>query len=403
MEERNGAGRRSECLRKMCMGTLAPSPTHTDTLLLGWHIMAGLARSGVQCTACLSRSLAFSRPLSTTPLTFSGSNRWSKVKHKKFALDAVKSNTFSRLTSDLVTAVRSGGTDPENNVRLAIALKKAKALNYPKDRLEATISKASKSGDNTVQLSYDILGPIVKGGASVALIMYVESGRACGDSMADHPFSPTPQPHSDCEADSAGHNRAMLKEVLSRKPYGNDTRLSSVSHMFERKGIVRVTPASDKTIDEAFEVAIEHGAEEMDEAEPESASEVEAVGADGTVLEIRCSPSDINAISKALKDQGHNLHEAEQRMLIMGPPLRIRDPEVQKTEEDCVIDAETAGWIDEATLAKLDRLKENLEDDVGCQRIWCVMRSPQRRELGRRSLTYTQPAPMHRSNVHGWP
>lgn len=98
------------------------------------------------------------------------------MKHKKFATDAAKSNTFSRLTTELVSAIRAGGAVPENNARLAVLLKKAKALSFPKDRLDATIAKATKSGDDKSQVvTYEVMGPALGGagggGQSVALIV----------------------------------------------------------------------------------------------------------------------------------------------------------------------------------------------------------------------------------------
>ncbi|CAO1619858.1 unnamed protein product [Sympodiomycopsis kandeliae] len=300
------------------------------------------------CTvASRSTTSAGRRNFTNTAITLSGSNRWSKVKHKKFAADAVKSNTFSRLTTEITAAVRSGGEIPENNAKLAVLLRKAKSLQFPKDKLEATLAKASKSTDATHSLTYEVIGPVTEGGTSVALII-------------------------ECVTDSPGHNRAKFKDVLSRKQ-NDSARLSSVGHMFERKGVIRITPPSDKTLDEALELAIDNGAEDMKDSEPESESEAEAVGSDGVVMEILCLPTDINRISKALTDQGYHLHEAEQRMLPTGPPLRIKDGEEVSAE----VQEDTAGWVDEATLAKLDRLKDMLEEDAGCTRIW--------------------------SNIHGWP
>lgn len=142
--------------------------------------------------------------------------------------------------------------------------------------------------------------------------------------------------------------------------------------MFERRGVIRLTAPTDadaaKTLDGAFEVAIDAGAQDVDECEPESESETEAVGAEGTVLEIRCSPTDIHAISNALTQHGYVLHEAEQRMLPVGAPLRLRDPE--QADGECEIDGDTAGWVDVETLAKLEKLREALEDNADCQRIW---------------------------------
>ena len=110
-------------------------------------------------------------PFHTTPTPLSGHNKWSKIKHKKFAADAVKSNVFSRLSIEIMSAVRSGGPSPETNAKLAVLINKAKALNFARDKLESSIAKATKSAANGQVLSYEVMGPAAEGGSPIVMIM----------------------------------------------------------------------------------------------------------------------------------------------------------------------------------------------------------------------------------------
>ncbi|HCB50696.1 MAG TPA: YebC/PmpR family DNA-binding transcriptional regulator, partial [Chloroflexi bacterium] len=66
----------------------------------------------------------------------SGHSKWSTIKHKKAATDAKRGKIFTRLNKELTVAAREGGGDPESNVRLRLAIDKAKAANMPKDNIE---------------------------------------------------------------------------------------------------------------------------------------------------------------------------------------------------------------------------------------------------------------------------
>lgn len=180
--------------------------------------------------------------------------------------------------------------------------------------------------------------------------------------------------HSETVSDNPNHNRFLIKDTISsRRRYG-DCRLSSVSHMFERKGYIRATPAPDaETSEEVFATAVEAGVDDCDESRPETEEEANAVQEDGIVWEIRCQPTSFDDIVKALQAKGHVLHEAEVKLLPTAPPLRIKyeEEETDGTAEDST-DVATSGWVDTATIEKLDKLRDALEENADCQRIWCV-------------------------------
>lgn len=103
----------------------------------------------------------------------SGHSKWANIKRKKQANDQVRGSEFSKLSRLITLAVIEGGgiTDPENNVKLRLAIEKAKQLNMPKDNIQRAIDRGV--GPDRVQLketAYEAFAP-----SGVALIILVTS------------------------------------------------------------------------------------------------------------------------------------------------------------------------------------------------------------------------------------
>ncbi|HWZ34675.1 MAG TPA: YebC/PmpR family DNA-binding transcriptional regulator [Mucilaginibacter sp.] len=64
-------------------------------------------------------------------------------KERKFKRWAKMAVQFTRLGKEIVMAVKAGGGDPTTNSRLRTAMQNAKAVNMPKDRVEAAIKRAT--------------------------------------------------------------------------------------------------------------------------------------------------------------------------------------------------------------------------------------------------------------------
>lgn len=64
-------------------------------------------------------------------------------KERKFKRWAKMAVQFTRLGKEIAIAVKSAGPHPESNARLRTAIQNAKAVNMPKDRVEAAIKRAS--------------------------------------------------------------------------------------------------------------------------------------------------------------------------------------------------------------------------------------------------------------------
>jgi YebC/PmpR family DNA-binding regulatory protein len=67
---------------------------------------------------------------------------------------------FTRIGKEIAIAVKAGGPDPTNNAALRRCFQNAKAVNMPKDRVEAAIKRATgKDLVNYEELVYEGFGP----------------------------------------------------------------------------------------------------------------------------------------------------------------------------------------------------------------------------------------------------
>ena len=74
-----------------------------------------------------------------------GHSKWANTKHRKGRADAVKGKIFTRVTKEIISAVKQGGPDPKSNPKLRLVMDKARAANMPNDNVERNIKKASSA------------------------------------------------------------------------------------------------------------------------------------------------------------------------------------------------------------------------------------------------------------------
>ncbi len=75
--------------------------------------------------------------------------------------DARRGQLFTKLTREIIVAVRNGGSNPETNVRLRLAIQKARDNNMPLDNIERSIKRGSGEleGVILVELILEGYGP----------------------------------------------------------------------------------------------------------------------------------------------------------------------------------------------------------------------------------------------------
>jgi YebC/PmpR family DNA-binding regulatory protein len=90
----------------------------------------------------------------------SGHSKWSTIKRKKEATDAARGKLFSKLARAISIAAKSGGgTNPDSNSTLRMAIDQAKASNMPKANIERALQKAEEKGEDVEEVTYEGFGP----------------------------------------------------------------------------------------------------------------------------------------------------------------------------------------------------------------------------------------------------
>jgi YebC/PmpR family DNA-binding regulatory protein len=164
----------------------------------------------------------------------SGHSHWATIKRKKSAADAKKGKIFTRLAREIVIAAREGGGDPELNVRLELAIDKAKDANMPKDSIERAIKRGTgedKEGEDFEEIIYEGYAP-----HGVALMI-------------------------NCVTENRNRTVAELRHILT-KAGGSMGDPGSVSWQFERMTYFAL-PSEQYDYDDIFELAVEAGADDI--------------------------------------------------------------------------------------------------------------------------------------------
>jgi len=91
----------------------------------------------------------------------SGHSKWSQIKRQKGVADARRGQIFTKLAREIIVAVREGGSNPEANFRLRLAIQKARDSNMPLDNIERAIKRGSghAEGVTLVEMALEGYGP----------------------------------------------------------------------------------------------------------------------------------------------------------------------------------------------------------------------------------------------------
>ncbi len=144
----------------------------------------------------------------------SGHSKWSNIKHKKEKTDKNRGKEFTRLSKEIINAVKQGGPDPSTNVKLKNAILKAKASNLPNENIQRNIKKASSSSQKGfMDLTYEVYG--YEGVGIVAQIMTDNKNRISSE-----------------------------MNIIMNKCGGNVAQQGSVIFNFEKKGVIQIEKKS---------------------------------------------------------------------------------------------------------------------------------------------------------------
>ena len=161
-----------------------------------------------------------------------GHSKWANIQHRKKAVDAKRGKIFTRVNRELTVASREGGSDPDANPRLRLAIQKANAANMPKDTIERTIKKAAGELEG---VTYEEIRYEGYAHAGVAIMI-------------------------DTLTDNRNRTVAEVRHAFS-KHGGNLGTDGSVSYLFTKIGVITFAPGTDE--DQVMEVALDAGADDI--------------------------------------------------------------------------------------------------------------------------------------------
>ena len=238
----------------------------------------------------------------------SGHSKWHNIQKTKGAQDAKRAAAFTKISKEMIVAVKEGGgvADPAYNSRLATVITKAKAANMPNDNIKRVLEKAASAGqgDSYESITYEGHGP-----SGVAVIV---------ETMTDN------------RNRTAGNIRHHFDK------YGGSLGVNGcVSWAFDKKGVI-VIDNEDEDLDEDTVMmdALEAGADDMVN--------------EGDVFVIYTDPDALSEVVDALEAKGYTFTSAEVAM----------------------VPQNTIKLTDEGDIKNMEKMIDMLEADDDVQNVW---------------------------------
>ena len=203
----------------------------------------------------------------------SGHSKWSQIKRQKGANDAKRGALFTKISREITVAARQGGTDPDANFRLRLAVDKARRppINMPADNIKRAIERAAGSGEGEQyeEIVYEGYGP---GGVAVLV---------------------------EAATDNRNRTAAEVRSIFS-KSGGQLAGSGAVAWQFEPRGLITIA-RDGADADEVALLAIDAGAEDVD--------------TDTDPIEIFTPPNDVERVREELEKAGVAIDSAESTMV----------------------------------------------------------------------------------------
>ncbi|WZO96745.1 YebC/PmpR family DNA-binding transcriptional regulator [Isosphaeraceae bacterium EP7] len=196
-----------------------------------------------------------------------GHSHSANIAHRKGTVDAKRGKLFTKLCRAIYVAAKTGGGDPDMNLRLRYAIDKARSYSCPKENIERSVKKGTGEigGENYDQVMYEGYGP---GGVAVL-----------------------------CDVLTDNRNRTASELRKAFEVCGGNLGASGcVSYLFDYKGIFVV---DDKAVaeDALMEIVLEAGADDLTHVEG--------------YFEVTCDPKNFDVVRKAIEAAKIPLESAE--------------------------------------------------------------------------------------------
>ena len=192
----------------------------------------------------------------------SGHSKWSTIKRKKGKVDAQRGKIFTKIIRVITVAARSGGGDPETNVKLKTAIQLAKENNMPNENIERAIKRGTGEADGVSyeEIIYEGYGP---GGVAVLI-----------EALTDNKNRTTPE----------------IRKIFSKNA-GNLGENGCVAWMFDKRGYF-IFEKANVNEDTIIDLALE--------------AEAEDIKSDNENIEVITLPENYEKFSNLIKEQNIN-------------------------------------------------------------------------------------------------
>ena len=163
----------------------------------------------------------------------SGHSKWHNIRLRKGSQDAKRGVLFTKIAKEIIMAARAGGGSQDTNLRLRMAVQKARDNSMPVDNIQRNIKRGTGELDGVTyeEITYEGYGP---GGVAVMV---------------------------ECATDNKQRTVSNIRAIFTRNG-GNLGESGSVSYRFRPVGLFAISKSVTDE-DTVFSVALDAGAEDV--------------------------------------------------------------------------------------------------------------------------------------------
>src|SRR5210317_85746 len=208
-----------------------------------------------------------------------GHSKFKNIQYRKGAQDKKRAKQFAKIGREIQIAVKIGGTDPESNPRLRLAINNARSVNMPKDNVDRAINKNNTDNTEYAEVRYEGYGPF-----GTAFIV-------------------------EALTDNKNRTASEIRSIFSKNG-GNLGETGSVSFNFDKVGEIQILGNLD---DPTLEQLLDHGLDDYN--------------IDDGVTYIYCKFEDLASLEKVMREKNMEIESAS---IIWKPNMTVN---IDKVDE----------------------------------------------------------------------
>ncbi len=216
----------------------------------------------------------------------SGHSKWHNIRLRKGKQDAERGARFTKLAREIIIAAKSGGGNPDANLRLRLAIQKAREASMPQDKIKNAIQRGTGEieGAAIEEMMYEAYAP-----GGVAMMIF-------------------------CATDNRNRTVADVRSILN-KNNGRLAESGAVSYLFGPPvGLISIAKDGVEE-DTVLTAALEAGADDVKTTD------------EG--YDVYTSPGDLASVADALREAGLKV-ESSDVTRIPNTTVRVEGKEAQQ-------------------------------------------------------------------------